>query len=121
MKTKDIYKLFGLNSTVYLRSNCHVDFPLNQQTQTTRGQVYITARKHVCDELFKLNGVEFKGKFLNIENAKVRPKITNPNLINFLSPNRFEPLTFLNDSRDLGNDIDQSEESDLRVDFKRSV
>ena len=70
---EDIYELFGLKSTAYLRSNCHVDFPLNQQTKKTRGHVYITASKHVCDDLVKLNGVEFKGKFLIIENAKVRP------------------------------------------------
>ena len=84
---EDIYELFGLKSTAYLRSNCHVDFPLNQQTQKTRGHVYKTAPKHVCDELVKLNGVEFKGKFLIIENAKVRPKVTNPNITNFSSPN----------------------------------
>ena len=56
-----------------------------------------------------------------IENAKVRSKVANPNLINFTSPNRFEPLTFVNNSPDLGNDIDYSEESDMRVDFKTAV
>ena len=65
--------------------------------------------------------MEFKDKFLIIENAKVRPKVTNLNLINFTPPNQFKPLTFVNDSPDLGNDIDHSEESDLRVDFKRTV
>ena len=79
---EDIYELFGLKSTAYLHSDCYVNFPLNQQTQKTRRHVYITAPKHVRDELVKLNGVEFKGKFLIIENAKVRPKVTNPNLIN---------------------------------------
>ena len=92
MSIEDIYELFRLKSTAYLPSNYHVDFPLNQQTQKTRGHVYITAPKHVFDELVKLNGVEFKGKFLIIENAKVRPKVTNPNLKNFTSSNRFEPL-----------------------------
>ena len=121
MNIEDIYELFGLKSTAYLRSNCHVDFPLNQQTQKTRGHVYITAPKHVCDELVKLNGVEFKGKFLIIENAKVRPKVTNPNLTNFTSPNRFEPLTYESNGPDLGNDIDHSEESDMCADLKRTV
>ena len=118
---EDIYELFGLKSTAYLRSNCHVDFPLNQQTKKTRGHVYITAPKHVCDELVKLNGVEFKGKFLIIENAKVRPKVTNPNLTNFTSPNRFEPLTFENSGPDLGNGIDHGEESDTCADLKRTI
>ena len=107
---EDIYELFGLKSTAYLRTNCHVDFPLNQQTQKSKGHTYITAPKHVFDELVKLNGVEFKGKLLFIEIAKVKPKITNQNKINFTSPNRFEPLKFANDNLDLGIDIDHSEE-----------
>ena len=113
---EDIYKLFSLKSTVYLRTNCHVDFPLNQQTQRTGGHVDITAPKDVCDEIVKLNG---RSSF--IEDAKVKPKVTNPNTINFISPNRFDPLRFTNNSPDLGNDIDNSEESDLHVDFKRTV
>ena len=117
VRIEDIYKLFDLNPTTYLCSNCHGDFPLNQQTPKTRCHVYITAPKQVCDELVKLNGVEFRGKFLIIENAKV----INPNLINFKSPNRFETLTFVTNSSDLSNDIDHSEESALRVDFKRAV
>ena len=118
---EDIYKLFGLKSTAYLRTNCHVDFPLNQQIQKTKGHAYITAPKHVCDELVKLNSVKFKGKFLFIEISKVKSKATNPNKINFTSPNRFEPSKFANDSLDLRNDIDHSEENGLRVDFKRTV
>ena len=118
---EDIYKLFGLKLIAYLRSNCHVDFPLNQQTRKTRGHVYIRAPKYVCDELVILNGAEFKGKFLIVENANIRPKVTNPYLANFTSPNRLEPLTFENNGPDLGNDIGHSEESDMRPDLKRTV
>ena len=118
MSIEDIYEIFRLKSRAYLRSNCHAEFPLNELTHKTRGHV---TPKHVSDKLVKLNGVEFKGKFLVIENAKVRSKVTNPCLINFTSSNRFEPLTFVSNSPDLGNDIDHSEESDMRVDFKRTV
>ena len=121
MSTEDIYDFFGLKSTAYLCTNFHVDFPLNQQNQKTKGHVYITAPKHVCDELVKLNGVEFKGKFSFIEIAKVIPKLTNPNKVNFTSHNQFEPLRFANNSPDHGSDIEHSEESDLRADFKRTV
>ena len=79
MSIEEIYKPFDLKSTIYLCTNCHVDFPLNQQTQKTKDHAYITAPKHVCDELVKLNGMEFKGKFLFIEIAKIKPKVTNPN------------------------------------------
>ena len=56
-----------------------------------------------------------------IETAKVKPKIRNPNNIQFTSLNRIEPLRFVNNSLDLGNDIDHSEESDLHAHFKRTV
>ena len=77
--------------------------------------------KDVCDELFKLNEVGFKGKFLFIGNYKVRSKVTNPNNINFTSPNQVESLRFMSNGPDLGNGIDNSQESDLYVDFKRAV
>ena len=54
---EDIYELFGLKSTACLRTNCHVDFQLHQQTPKNKGHAYITAPKHICDELVKLNGV----------------------------------------------------------------
>ena len=111
----------SIKPTAYLRTYCDVDFPLNQQTQKTKGHVYITAPKHVFDELVRLNGIKFKGKFLFIEIVQVKPKVTNPNNINFTSPNRFEPLRFVNNIRDPGNDIDHCEESNLRVDFKRTA
>ena len=117
-----ICELSGLKWIAYLRTNCHVDFPLNQQTQKTRGfYVYIKAPNHVCDELDKLYDVKFKDNFLFIEIAKVKPKAANPNKINFTSPYRFEPLRFMNYRPGLGNDIDHSEENDLCVEFKRTV
>ena len=78
--------------------------------------------KDVCDELFKLNEVGFKGKFLFIGNYKVKSKVTNPNNINFTSPNQVESLRFMSNSPDLGNGIiNNNEENDLYVDFKRAV
>ena len=111
---------FCLKLTAHLCTNCHVDFPLNQQTQKPKGPIYITATKHVCNELVKLNGLEFKGIISTIEIAKVKPKVTNPNK-NFVSPNWFEPLRFVNNRLDLGNDIEHSEERDLPADSKRAV
>ena len=69
----------------------------------------------------KLNAVEFKGKCLFIEDAKVSPKVTNSNTRTFTSPDWFEPLKFMNNSPALDNNIDNSEERDLRVYFKRTV
>ena len=121
MSIEDIFDIFGLKSTAYLRTNCHVDFPLNQKAQKSKVHVYITTLKHICDELVKLNGVEFKGKFSFIEIAKVKPKAADPSKINFTSRNRFEPLRFANNSPDLDRDTEHSEEGDLGVGFKRTV
>ena len=115
------YDSFGLKSTVYCRINSHVGFLLNQQTQKTKSQVNITAPKHVWGDLVKRNSLEFGGKFLFIEIAKVKPKETNPNKINFTSSNRSEPLRFTNNSPNLRNGIEHIEESDSRVDFNRTV
>ena len=52
---------------------------------------------------------------------KIKPKVKDPRKINFTFPNCLEALRFVNNSPDLGNDIDHSEESALRVDFKRTV
>ena len=121
MSIEDIYKLFGLKSTPYLLKKFHANFPLNQKIERTRGHVYITAPKHVCDELVKLDCVEFKGKLLFIEDTKVKPKVTNPNITSFSSPNLFEPLRFMNNSSALGDNINNSEERNFHVDFKRTV
>ena len=70
----------------------------------------------------KLNAVEFKGKCLFIEDAKVSPRVTNPNTRTFTSPDWFEPLRFMNsNSSAVGNNIDNSEERYFHIDFKRTV
>ena len=119
MGIKDIFEIFGLKSTAHLCRNSHIGFPLNQQIQSTKSYVSITASKQVCGELVKLNAVEFKGKCLLIEDAKVSPKITNSNTRT--SPDWFEPLRYMNNSPALGNNIDNREERDLHVYFKRTV
>ena len=43
VSTDNIYNLFGLKLTAYLSANCHVHFPLNQQTQKTKAHIYIIA------------------------------------------------------------------------------
>ena len=42
----------------------------------SRGFTFITAPDHVCTELIKLNGIDFKSYRLTIEEALVKPKIT---------------------------------------------
>ena len=69
----DIYELFGLKTTKYLRSNTYVEMPLNLNGQT-RGFAFVTAPDQVRNELLKLNNnIQFREKNLVIEAA--RPKM----------------------------------------------
>ena len=81
----------------------------------------MTTPKHVCDELVKLNGTEFKGKYLFIENPKWRPKVTNPSTMTFTSRSPFEPLRFTSNSSDFDNNINNSKERGFHVQFEWTV
>ena len=50
----DIYELFGLKTTKYLRSNTWVGMPLNRNDQT-KGFAFVTVPDHVRNELLKSN------------------------------------------------------------------
>ena len=69
----DIYKLFGLKATKYLRSNTYVEMPLNRNSQR-RGFAFVTASDHVRNELLKLNNIRFTEKNLVIEAARSEMK-----------------------------------------------
>ena len=65
----DIYELFGLKTTKYLRSNTYVEMPLNRNGQT-RGFAFASAQDHVRNELLKLNNIQFREKNFVIEAAR---------------------------------------------------
>ena len=69
----DIYELFGLKTTKYLRSNTYVEMPVNRNGQTI-GFVFVTAPDHVRNELLKLNNIQFREKNLIIETARSKMK-----------------------------------------------
>ena len=78
----DLFELFELHSTNYLRDNCDVQILLSENTGKKRGFAYIKVPRHVSDELLKLHGLGFKGKMLVIEKAKTPPKAKNINGVN---------------------------------------
>ena len=119
---EDICKLFGLkiNSISSQRLSCRFSIK-SASPERTRVYVCITAPNHVCNELVKINDIEFTFKCLFIEDPKLRPKVTNPSTITFTSPRPFEPLRFTNNSSDFGNNINNSKERDFHVQFDRAV
>ena len=64
----DIHELFGLRSciTKYLCDNCSIEMPMRSHDQS-KGFAFITAPQHLTKELVKLNGVQFKGNCLIVE------------------------------------------------------
>ena len=44
--------------------------PMNDKTGQPKGYAFVSAPKHVCDELLKLNEVNFHGFQIKIEKAK---------------------------------------------------
>ena len=70
VKENDLAELFGLNTTKYLRGTCSLNMPMNDKTGQAKGYVFVSAPKHVYDELLKLNEVNFHGSQIKIEEAK---------------------------------------------------
>ena len=44
--------------------------PMNDKTGQSKGYAFVSAPKHVCDELLKLNEIKFHGSQIKIEEAK---------------------------------------------------
>ena len=70
---EDLYELFGLKSTKYLSENAYIDFVIDEQKSKCKGYAFVTVSTHISDELMKLNGLEFTGKNIVIEEAQKRP------------------------------------------------
>ena len=66
----DLVELFGLNTTKYLRKTCSLNMPVNDKTGQSKGYAFVSAPKHVCNELLKLNEIKFHGSQIKIEEAK---------------------------------------------------
>ena len=69
----NLYELFGLRSTKYLKQNFSVNMSTNSNTGKKKYFAYVTAPEHVTTELIKLNGIEFNSKCIIVEEAKNKP------------------------------------------------
>ena len=64
----------GLRSTKYLQETCKVNILLSKRTGKSKGYAFLNVFDHVCSEIVKLNGIEFKSKILVLEEAKTKHK-----------------------------------------------
>ena len=67
---EDLYEIFGLKSTKYLSGNSYINFVMDEQAGKSKGYTFVTVPTHINEELMKLNGLEFTGKNLVIEEAR---------------------------------------------------
>lgn len=65
--------LFGLAATPYLKNSCTVEIATCDKTGKSKNFAFINVPEHVHNELMKLNGIEFYGRQLVIEEAKTKP------------------------------------------------
>ena len=64
----DLYELFGLRSTKYLKQNCSTKIFTNSNTGKRKYFAYVTAPQHVTTELIKLNEIQFNAKCIIVVN-----------------------------------------------------
>ena len=65
--------LFGLAATPFLKTSCSVEIATCDKTGKSKNFAFINVPEHVHNELMKLNGIEFYGRQLVIEEAKTKP------------------------------------------------
>ena len=66
----DLFELFGLRSTSYLRNNYHIEMDHLSNLDQQFASATVTAPAHVCEELLKLYGIDFHDNPLLIEISK---------------------------------------------------
>ena len=67
VKVDDLYQLFALRSTNYLRNNCQTVMDHFSNVDQAFSSATVTAPVHVCEEFLKLRGIVFHGSLLVIE------------------------------------------------------
>lgn len=68
----DLQQLFGLETTPYLRNSCGCELATDDKSGKSKGFAFITVPEHVASELMNLNGIEFYGRQLVIEESKAK-------------------------------------------------
>ena len=53
IKEIDFVKLFGLNTTKYLRETCSLNMSMNDKAGLFKQYAFVSAPKHMCDELLQ--------------------------------------------------------------------
>ena len=79
-KIDDLYKLFGLRSTKYLRETCKTNMPVNENMGKCKGFSFTSVPVHVQKEIPKLHGIILKNRIIVIEDVTSTRKRNTKNL-----------------------------------------
>ena len=79
-KIDDLYELFGLRSTKYLRETCKINMPVNENTGKCKGFAFALVPEHVQKEILKLNGITLENRTIVIGDATSTRKRDTKNL-----------------------------------------
>ena len=66
-KIDDLYELFGLGSTKYLRETCKINIPVNENKGKCKSFAFALVPEHVQKEILKLNGITLEKRIIVIE------------------------------------------------------
>jgi len=70
--TDDLVQLFGLSKSDFLKKTCSLELVTWKQNDKSKNYAFVSAPAEIYEELVKLNGIEFYGRQVKVEEA--RPK-----------------------------------------------
>ena len=79
-KVNDLYELFGLKTTKYLRETCKIDLTVNEKTGKCKGFVFALVPEHSHKKILKLNGITLENRIIVIEDVTSAKKRDTQNL-----------------------------------------
>ena len=76
---EDLVQLFGLGTTSFLQRTCSVKLTTQEKNDKSKNFAIVNVPEHVHSEILRLNGIEFYGQQVVIEEAKTKPDDENEN------------------------------------------
>ena len=74
-KIDDLYLLFGLRSTKYLRETCKINMSVNEKTSKCKGSAFALVPDYVQKEIPKLNGITLENRIIDMKMQLLREEI----------------------------------------------
>merc|ERR1719427_2124120 len=70
--TDDLVQLFGLSKSDFLKKTCTLELVTWKKSDKMKNYAFVSVPADIYDELVKLNGIEFYGRQVKVEEARVK-------------------------------------------------